>query len=210
MLKELQIVHDCKAGGASQSWIQLKTNWGGTTVFAIFSPESASRPQSMQEQFKLGGRGGLGCNLWWPWVDIPGVLQGRDFSDELQGERGDKKKVNLCGKSRKQRNEIIWKRHAGGLTQASHNKVTDGNHCAWDETARGSEDTDLMFTNQILSPFLSCLLQSRAQPAFGGEWVWQILVWYQPELQLQLRYTWKCPEAAGVAVSQYGGAINSE
>lgn len=78
--------------------------------------------------------------------------------------------MNLCGKSQKQQNEIIWKRHAGGLTQASHNKVTDGNHCAWDETARGSEDMDLMFTNQILSPFLSCLLQSQAQPAFG-EWV---------------------------------------
>lgn len=191
-----------------QSWIQLLQNKQvGLQFFPVLSTASASGPNLCKNNLNLGFGGASGYNLVWLWVDIPGVLQGRDFSDELQGERGDKK-VNLCGKSRKLQNKIIWKRHAGGLTQASHNKVTDGNHCVWDETARGSEDTDLMFTNQILSPFLSCLLQSRAQRAFA-EWVWQILGWYQPYFQLQLCYTWKCPETAAVVMSQYGSAINS-
>lgn len=51
---------------------------------------------------QIGGRGS-GENLVRLCVDVPATLQGRDFSDELQRERGDKKKYIYVVKVKKNR-----------------------------------------------------------------------------------------------------------
>lgn len=49
--------------------------------------------------------------LFWLWLDIPAVLQGRDFSDELYGGKTGEEKVNTCTTSQKSHSEIYEWNH---------------------------------------------------------------------------------------------------